>query len=309
MYASPPLPLLATFLVPSTVPSCTPRFGRKGIPGVRGCLRSSMAPQGPQARSTAPTQARRLSSSVPFERRLFTGRLAAGTPRLNPFPTASPSFLSPPLCCPLSPPPRLGAPVCCPSPSPPPSFHSPCRSPFPAPAFAFSSCLRRLLPLMLLCTLHTFSWRSCLLLPSWIFHLGCVFSPLSRPCSSWAVFWAAGVHALCVVLRVRCPGPPGSCSPVCSLRVWCCVYGVLGLLAPVHRRARPVCGVACTASWLQSTGMHALRVVLRVRCPVPLGSCSPACTLSVCCCMCGVLGRLAPVHRCVCLCSVFCVWV
>ena len=132
--------------------------------------------------------------------------------------------------------------------------------------------------------------------------LGCRAAP-SHPSSrsSWAVFWAAGVHALCVVSRIPCPGPPGSCSPVCSLRVWCCVYGGLGLLAPVHRRARPVCGDACTAfwaSWLLLPRVHALCVVLRLRCPRPLGSCSPACTLSVCCCVRGVLGRLAPVHRC-----------
>ena len=50
--------------------------------------------------------------------------------------------------------------------------------------------------------------------------------------------------ARCVVLRVRCPGPPGSCSPVCPLGVLCCVCGVLGLLAPVHRCARSVCCVA-----------------------------------------------------------------
>ena len=126
-----------------------------------------------------------------------------------------------------------------------------------------------------------------------------------------------------------CPGPapPGRCSEppvctlcvwccvygvlgplapvhVCSLRVWCCVYGVLGLLAPFHRCARPVCGVACPvswASWLQLTGVHALCVVLRVRCPGPLGPCSPVCTLAVCCRVRGVLGRLAPVHRCACL--------
>ena len=117
--------------------------------------------------------------------------------------------------------------------------------------------------------------------------------------ASWLLF--TGVHALCVVLRVRCPGPPGSCSPVCTLCVWCCVYGVLGLLAPVHRCARSVCGVACTpssASWLLFTGVHALCVVLRVRCPGPPGSCSPVCTLCVWCCLYGVLGLLAPVHRC-----------
>ena len=117
--------------------------------------------------------------------------------------------------------------------------------------------------------------------------------------ASWLLF--TGVHALRVVLRVRCPGPPGSCSPVCRLCVWCCVYGVLGLLAPVHRRARSVCGVACTvswASWLLFTGVHALRVVLCVRCPGPPGSCSPVCTPCVWCCVYGVLGLLAPVHRC-----------
>ena len=117
--------------------------------------------------------------------------------------------------------------------------------------------------------------------------------------SSWLLF--SGVHALCVVLRVRRPGPPGSCSPVCTLCVWCCVYGVLGLLAPVHRCARSVCGVACTASWapwLLFTGVHALCVVLCAGCPGPPGSCSTVCTLCVCCCAYGVLGLLAPVHRC-----------
>ena len=121
--------------------------------------------------------------------------------------------------------------------------------------------------------------------------------------ASWApLLLFTGVHALCVVLRVRCPGPPGSCSPVCTLCVWCCVYGVLGLLAPVHRCARSACGAVCTvsrASWLLFTGVHALRVVLRVQCPGPPGSCSPVCTLCVWCCVYGVLGLLAPVHRCV----------
>ena len=120
------------------------------------------------------------------------------------------------------------------------------------------------------------------------------------------VSWASrllftGAHALCVVLCVRCPWPPGSCSPVRTLCVWCCVYGVLGLLVPVHRCARSVCGVACTASWasrLLFTGVHALCVALRVRCPGLPGSCSPVRTPCVWCCVYGVLGLLAPVHRC-----------
>ena len=121
------------------------------------------------------------------------------------------------------------------------------------------------------------------------------------------VSWASrllftGVHALCVVLRVRCPGPPGSCSLVRTLCVWRCVYGVLGLPAPVHRCARSVCGVACTASWasrLLFAGVHALCVVLRVRCPGLPGSCSPVRTPCVWCRVYGVLGLPAPVHRCV----------
>ena len=121
--------------------------------------------------------------------------------------------------------------------------------------------------------------------------------------ASWAPrLLFTGVHALCVVLRVRRPGPPGSCSPVCTLCVWCCVYGVLDLPAPVHRCARSACGAVCTVSWasrLLFTGVHALRVVLRVRCPGPPGSRSPVCTLCVWCCVYGVLGLLAPVHRCV----------
>ena len=117
--------------------------------------------------------------------------------------------------------------------------------------------------------------------------------------ASWLLF--TGVRALCVVLCVQCPGPPGSCSPVCTLCVWCCVYGVPRLLAPVQLCVRSVCGVACTvswASWLLFTGVHALCVVLRVRCPGPPGSCSPACTFCVWCCVYGVLGLLAPDHRC-----------
>ena len=127
-------------------------------------------------------------------------------------------------------------------------------------------------------------------------------------CFACAVSWASwllftGAPARCVVLRVRCPGPPGSCSPVCPLGVLFCVCGVLGLLAPVHRCARSVCCFACAVSWAQLhtllfTGVPARCVVLRVQCPGPPGSCSPVCLLGVLCCVCDVLGLLAPVHRC-----------
>ena len=134
-------------------------------------------------------------------------------------------------------------------------------------------------------------------------------------CFACAVSWASWllftrVPARCVVLRVRCPGPPGSCSPVRPLGVLFCVCGVHGLLAPVHRCARSVCCFACAVSWaspLLFTGVPARCVVLRVRCPGPLGSCAPVCPLGVLCCVCGVLGLLAPVHRCArLLCCVAC---
>ena len=128
----------------------------------------------------------------------------------------------------------------------------------------------------------------------------------SACCVACAVSWATwllftGVPARCVVLRVRCPGPLGSCSLVCPFGLLCCVRGVLGHLAPVHRCARSVCCVACAvswATWLPFTRVPARRVVLRVRCPGPLGSCSPLCPLGLLCCVCVVLGHLAPVHRC-----------
>ena len=125
-------------------------------------------------------------------------------------------------------------------------------------------------------------------------------------CSACAVSWATwllftGVPARCVVLRVRCPGPLGSCSPVCPCSLLCCVCGVLGHLAPVHRCGRSVCCVACVASWAPwppLTGVPARCVVLRVRCPGPLGSCSPMRSLGVLLCVRGVTGLLALVHRC-----------
>ena len=136
--------------------------------------------------------------------------------------------------------------------------------------------------------------------PQCVRPMGCWFFPVCAVTwATWLLF--TGVPAWCVVLCVRCPGPPGSCSPVCPLGVLCCVCGFLGLPAPVHRCARSVCFVACAvswASWLLFTGVPARCVVLRVRCPGPPGSCSPVRPLGVLCCVCGVLGLLAPVHRC-----------
>ena len=128
----------------------------------------------------------------------------------------------------------------------------------------------------------------------------------SLRCFACAVSWATwllftGVPAPCVVLLVRCPWPLGSCSPMCPFGVLCCVCSLLGHLAPVHRCACSVCCFACAvswATWLLFTGVPAPCVVLLVRCPWPLGSCSPTCPFGVLCCVCSLLGHLAPVHRC-----------
>ena len=136
-------------------------------------------------------------------------------------------------------------------------------------------------------------------------HAGCAVCAVSLV--NWLLF--TGVHARCavcavslatwflftgvstgsVVLRVQCPWPLGSCSPLCPLDVLCCVCGVPGYFAPVHRSARSVCCVTCAlslATWFPFTVVPAWRVVLRVRCPWPLGSCSPVCTLGVLCVRC-----------------------
>ena len=143
----------------------------------------------------------------------------------------------------------------------------------------------------------------------------CARSVLCFACavSSATCLLFTGVPARCVVLLVRCPGPPGFCSPVCPLGVLCCVCGVLGRWAPVHRCARSVCCVACAvswATWLLFSGAPAWWVVLHVRRPGPLGSCAPVCPLGWLCCVYGVLGRFTLVHRCarsVC-CAFGCAW-
>ena len=81
--------------------------------------------------------------------------------------------------------------------------------------------------------------------PQCVRPMGCWFFPVPRLPYVCALSWAAwllftGVPARFAVLRLRCPGPLGSCSPVCSLGVLCCVCGVLGHLAPIHRCARCV---------------------------------------------------------------------
>ena len=89
------------------------------------------------------------------------------------------------------------------------------------------------------------------------------------PLARW-VGWVAPVLPTHGVLVLSCPS---AALRVCS---------VLGRWAPVHRCARAVCCGASAvswASWLLFTGVLARCVVLHVRCPGPLGSCSPVCVL------------------------------
>ena len=93
--------------------------------------------------------------------------------------------------------------------------------------------------------------------------LGVPLLPLAR-----LVGWVAPVRPTHGVLVLSYPS---AALRVCS---------VLGRWAPVHRCARAVsCGASAVswASWLLFTGVLARCVVLHVRCPGPLGSCSPVC--------------------------------
>ena len=91
---------------------------------------------------------------------------------------------------------------------------------------------------------------------------------------TWFVFSSVavccGVRGVrCAVFGVPCAGPPGPCSPVRTPGLWCCVGGVLGRLAPVHRCACAVCCVVCAvswATWLLFTGVRAPCVAWCVRC-------------------------------------------
>ena len=144
--------------------------------------------------------------------------------------------------------------------------------------------------------------------PQCVRPMGCWFFPVPRPPYVCAVSWATwllftGPPARCVALRLRCPGPLGSCSRMRPLGALLCLSVVLGHLAPVHLCARVVCCVASAVSWatrLLFTGVPARCVVLRVGCPGSLGSRSPLCPRGVLCCVCGVLGHVAPVHRSAC---------
>ena len=138
-------------------------------------------------------------------------------------------------------------------------------------------------------------------LPTWLLFTGvpalCCFA-CAVSSAPWLLF--TGVPTWCVALCVPYPGPPGSSSPVRPRGALLCCCSILGHSARVHECACSVCCVASAASWatwLLFTGVPARWVVLLVRCPGLLASCSPVCLLGVLSCVCCVLGHLAPVDR------------
>ena len=89
-----------------------------------------------------------------------------------------------------------------------------------------------------------------------------------------------------------CPWPGGSAgSPWCVQPMGCWFSAV---------PRPPYVSAVSRASWLLFTRVCARFVVLCLRCPGPLGSCSPVRPLGVVCSVCGVPDPLAPVHRCAC---------
>ena len=149
------------------------------------------------------------------------------------------------------------------------------------------------------CVACAVSWATWLLFTGVLGRMCCVACAMSW--ATWLLL--TGVLTRCIVLQLRCPGPLGSCSPVCSLgalrcacagswATWLPFTGVLARCA-----ALGVFAVSWT-TLLLFAGVMARCVVSRARCPGPVGSCSPGCSLGALCCVCGVLGHLAPVHRC-----------
>ena len=87
--------------------------------------------------------------------------------------------------------------------------------------------------------------------------------------ATWLLF--TGVPATCAVLLCGVLGHLAPVHLVYSLRVLCCMRGVLGLLVAVLQCARSACCVAYTlssASWLPFTGVSAECLELCVVCAV-----------------------------------------
>ena len=91
-------------------------------------------------------------------------------------------------------------------------------------------------------------------------------------CVACVVSWATwllftGVPASCALLRVWCPWPLSSCSPMPPFSVLHCLLDDRGHLAPIHGCARSVCCAVCAvslANWLLFTDVPARCAVCAV---------------------------------------------
>ena len=107
---------------------------------------------------------------------------------------------------------------------------------------------------------------------------------------SWTVYWLA-CHRLLPWLRVTFAMVPDAAWPGSDQWPW----STAPATGPLGRLGRP----SASDPWGIGSFLSLGRPTC-VQCPGPLGSCSPVCPLGVLCCMCGVLGHWAPVHRCAC---------
>ena len=108
---------------------------------------------------------------------------------------------------------------------------------------------------------------------------------------SWTVYRLA-CHRLLPWLRMTFPMVPDAAWPGSDQWPW----STAPATGPVGRLGRP--GVS--NPWGVGSCLP-LGPPTCVRCPGPLGSCSPVCLLGALRCVCGALGHLAPVHRCIAL--------
>ena len=105
---------------------------------------------------------------------------------------------------------------------------------------------------------------------------------------SWAVYRLA-CHRLLPWLRVTFAMVSGAAWPGSDQWPW----STAPATGPVGRTGRP----SASDPWGIGSFLSLGRPTC-VQCPGPLGSCSQVCPRGLLWCVCGVLGQLAPVHRC-----------
>ena len=105
---------------------------------------------------------------------------------------------------------------------------------------------------------------------------------------SWTVYRLA-CHRLLPLLRVTFAMFPDAACPGSDQWPWS--------TAPAPGQVGPAGRPAVSNPWCVGSFLSPVRPMC-VRCPGPLGSCSPVRSRGLLCRVCGVLGHLAPVHQC-----------